>query len=52
MFVITRLLLGSRYVIIASVRSPMIIEITYPYQRTTTTVLFLTFYSFGSIVVG
>lgn len=52
MFVIARLLLGSGCVITAGVGSPMITEIAHPHQRTTATALFLTFYSFGSIVAG
>ncbi|PVH67971.1 general substrate transporter [Cadophora sp. DSE1049] len=52
MFVIARLLLGIGCVITAGVGSPMITEIAHPHQRTTATALFLTFYSFGSIVAG
>lgn len=52
MFVIARLLLGVGCVITAGVGSPLITEIAHPHQRTTATALFLTFYSFGSIVAG
>ncbi|KAH6695974.1 general substrate transporter [Leptodontidium sp. MPI-SDFR-AT-0119] len=52
MFVIARLLLGVGCIITAGVGAPFVTEIAHPSQRTTATALFLTFYSFGSIIAG
>ncbi len=52
MFVVARAILGAGCIITAGVGSPFITEIAHPAQRTTATALFLTFYSFGSIIAG